>query len=316
LRVKNRAFKWLNRLGQNPLLREGAPLLGLYWVYSLIRWFVAQNSPYEAFENAFRVIQLERRLGIFYEPMIQSGLLDHARFVVHVANWFYTLGYFPILILAAALLYRIDQARFRVFKRTFMLGLGLALMCYSLFPLAPPRMLPEVGFVDTQALYGSDLYNHKSIVSFYNPYAAMPSLHFGWALLVGIMACTFGRLVLKALGVLYPSFMAMVIVTTGHHFFLDIAVGGLVIGLALSVVKAIPLMKRVPIPAGIGASAATPRGRAPSKLKASRRSAPSTLMLSGSRRDRDPMYLVTSRLSGRDRRLDRLLSPSRSHRKA
>jgi hypothetical protein len=256
--AENAAVRLFKKLGQNPLVREGAALLGLYWLYSLIRWFVADHNPYEAFANAFKVIQLERQLGVFYEPTIQRGLIDHALGVVHFANWFYTVGYFPILILTAALLYKFNRERFSTFKLTFLLGLGLALVCFSLFPLAPPRMLPEAGFVDTQQVYGADLYNHKSVVSFYNPYAAMPSLHFGWALLVGMMAFTFERRALKAIGVLYPCCMALVIVTTGHHYILDIAGGGVVVGLAYSLVKVLPWARSVPIPTAAGIYAVNP----------------------------------------------------------
>jgi hypothetical protein len=235
--TENKTVRWLGRQSQKPVVREGALLLGLYWAYSLIRWFIARESPYEAFANAFKVVQLEKTLGIFFEPVIQSGLIEHALGVVHFANWFYTWGYFPILLLTAVLLYRFDQERFHTFKYTFLLGLGFALVCFSLFPLAPPRMLPEVGFVDTQQVYGANMYNQKSVVSFYNPYAAMPSLHFGWALLVGMVAFSFDRRALKALGVLYPAFMALVIVTTGHHYIVDIAGGAVVVGLAYSLVR-------------------------------------------------------------------------------
>lgn len=235
--AEHKTETWLRRLRQNPLVVEGAPVLGLYWLYSLVRWFVARENPYEAFANAFKIIQLERQLGIFYEPLIQSGLIDHAQVVVHFANMFYTVGYFPVLGFTALLLYCFDRERFQTFKLTFLLGLGFALVCYSLFPLAPPRMLPGAGFVDTQQVYGSGLYNHGSVVSLYNPYAAMPSMHFGCALLVGIMAFTFERRPFKAVGALYPCCMAMVIVTSGHHYFLDIAGGGVVVGLAYSLAK-------------------------------------------------------------------------------
>jgi hypothetical protein len=249
---RDKALGRLKKLARNPLLREAAPLLGLYWLYSLIRWLVAYDSPYEAFTNAFKVIRLEKQLGIFYEPIIQRWLIDQAMGVVHFANWFYTVGYFPILLLAAVFFFRFDRDRFHTFKHTFMLGLGFALICFSLFPLAPPRMLPEVGFVDTQQVFGSDLYNQKSMASLYNPYAAMPSLHFGWALLVGMMAFTFSRRALKVMGVLYPLSMALVIVTTGHHYILDIAGGGAVVALAYGLVKALPLFRRVPAPIGAG----------------------------------------------------------------
>jgi membrane-associated phospholipid phosphatase len=256
LRVRNGDANRLRKLSHNLLLREGAILLGLYWFYSLIRWFVARDSPYEAFENAFKLIRLEKQLGIFYEPTIQSQLIDHARGMVHLANLFYTWGYFPVLLLTGVLLYRFERERFQTFKLTFLLGLGLALVCFSLFPLAPPRMLPEVGFVDTQRIFGSNLYNQKSVVSFYNPYAAMPSLHFGWALLVGIMAFSFDRRALKVGGMLYPCCMAVVIVTTGHHYLLDIAGGGVVVGLAYSLVKTLSRARSAFIP--VSAATYTP----------------------------------------------------------
>jgi hypothetical protein len=161
--------KRLLRLTRNPLIRDGAPLLGLYWLYSSIRWLIARDSPYEAFQNAYRVIQLEAHLGIFREQAIQNWLVNHALSVVKVANEFYTIGYFPVLILCGALLYYVDIHRFLLFKSTFLLGLGFALVCFSVFPLAPPRMLPDLGFVDTQQAFGSSLYNRKSMLSFYNP---------------------------------------------------------------------------------------------------------------------------------------------------
>jgi hypothetical protein len=267
-------MRGIRNLTSNPVVREGAPLLGLYWLYSSIRYFVARNDPYEAFHNAFKLIHLERQLGIFYEPTIQSWLVDHALGVVRVANEFYTVGYFPILILCGILLYRFCPQRFRTFKLTFMLGLGFALVSFSVFPLAPPRLLPEVGFVDTQWVYGSNLYRQKSVLSFYNPYAAMPSLHFGWALLVGLMACSFDRRVLKALGVLYPCCMAIVIVTTGHHYFLDIVGGGIVVALAYGIVRTLPRTFPVPTPgiAGVTTGGTWLRSVRGSGLGRSRRS--------------------------------------------
>jgi membrane-associated phospholipid phosphatase len=228
------------KIKRDSLLREIAPILGLYSIYSFVRWFIVPENTYEAFRNAFKIIQLERRFGVFYEAIIQSWLIDHARGVIQVANAFYTLGYLPVLILCGVLLYRFEPGRFRIFQRTFLLGLGLALITYSLLPVAPPRMLPEMGFVDTQQAYSSNLYNQKIILSLYNPYAAMPSLHFGWALLLGMMAYSFERPWFKIAGVLYPLGMALVIVITGNHYFLDIVGAGIVVGLSYTLAKALP----------------------------------------------------------------------------
>ena len=84
--------------------------------------------------------------------------------VVRIANEFYTIGYLPVLILFSVLLYRFEPERFAIFKLTFLLGLGLALICFSLFPLAPPRLLPGSGLVDTQQVFGSSLYNRKTVL--------------------------------------------------------------------------------------------------------------------------------------------------------
>ena len=239
--MKTRRF---TTFGNNLLIKEGVLMLSLYWLYSTIRWLIARNSPYEAYQNAIKIIELESRLGIFHELTIQRWLIDHAMDVVRIANEFYTIGYIPVLILFSVLLYRFEPERFSTFKLTFLLGLGFALICFSVFPLAPPRLLSEFGFVDTQQVFGSNLYNQKTVLSFYNPYAAMPSLHFGWALLVGMMAYGFNHRVFKTFGVLYPICMALVDVTTGHHFFLDIVGGGIVVGLAYPRVKALPVWTR------------------------------------------------------------------------
>ncbi len=145
------------------------------------------------------------------------------------------------------MLYRFAPRFYQVFKLTFLLGLGFSLISFSVFPLAPPRMLPGVGFVDTQQAFSAGIYNDKFILSFYNPYAAMPSLHFGLAFLVGIIAYRFNRRILKIAAVLYPSFMALVILTTGHHYILDIAGGATVMGMAYGLVKALPwIVKEAP----------------------------------------------------------------------
>ena len=78
LGAEKRAIGWLGELGRNSLMREAAPLLGLYWLYSAVRWLVAYDSPYEAFDNAHKIIQLEQQMGIFVEPIIQRGFINHA----------------------------------------------------------------------------------------------------------------------------------------------------------------------------------------------------------------------------------------------
>ena len=91
-----------------------------------------------------------------------------------------------------------------------------------------------------------------TIPMLYNPYAAMPSLHFGWALLVGIMAFTFKPWIIKAIGLLYPFCMAIVIVTTGHHHVLDVLGGATLVGFAYGLVKALSRTRSWSLPIGVG----------------------------------------------------------------
>ena len=227
----------LRNLRSNRALREVGLLLGMYWLYSSIRGFIAHSSPYLPFQNAMRIIALERHLGIFGELALQRWLLDRAVGVVRAANHFYTVGYFPVLVAMGVMLFFRDRERFDFFKRAFILGLGFALIGFLLFPLSPPRLLPGWGFVDTQQQMGMGILNHKSVLSFYNPYAAMPSLHFGWALLIGLMLGGFRWRICKVVGVLYPAVMAMTVIITGHHYWLDVAGGGIVVGAAFTLVR-------------------------------------------------------------------------------
>src|SRR5439155_168561 len=114
-----------------------------------------------------------------------------------------------------------------------LLASGLALVGFLLYPTAPPR-LAGVGIVDTVSGGHVDL-NRGLVSSLYNPYAALPSMHIGYALIVAAGLLRHGRrLLVRAIGALYPPFVLLVIVATGNHFFLDAAAGAVVAGLAES----------------------------------------------------------------------------------
>jgi membrane-associated phospholipid phosphatase len=220
------------RLDTITVLREGLPLLAVYLLYSIVRWVVASDDSGVALSNALKIIQLERHLGIFFEPIIQSNLIRHAHGVIQLANLFYSVGYIPVLVITAVALYTRRRDRYHTFRLAFLMALGLALVGYSLYPLAPPRFMPEFGFVDTQQTYGTGLYSDPFFMTLYNPYAAMPSMHFCCALLVAITARGFGRRAIRVAGALYPCLMAVVVVMTGHHYLLDIVGGGIAASLA------------------------------------------------------------------------------------
>jgi hypothetical protein len=128
-------------------------------------------------------------------------------------------------------LHRRRPEGFPFIRTALLLASGLALVGFLVYPTAPPR-LAGVGIVDTVSGGHVDL-NRGLVSSLYNPYAALPSMHIGYALIVAAALLRHGRhLHVRAIGALYPPFVLLVIVATGNHFFLDAAVGALVAGLA------------------------------------------------------------------------------------
>lgn len=220
-----------------------APLLMLYAIYTLIRWLVAGRGPVVGEAHAAWVLRAERRLGIAWEAPLQHYALAHT-WVVKAANWYYVAGFLPVLTTAAALAaWRVPQA-FRWWRRVFAVSLALALAGYAVFPLTPPRLLPEShGYVDTLLVYGpryygdatgSSLFNaYGSIPSLVNVYAAMPSMHVAWSVIASVLICAIlaGRWWVRLLATIHPVVMAGAVVVTANHFLLDVA-GGLVVLLA------------------------------------------------------------------------------------
>jgi membrane-associated phospholipid phosphatase len=128
-------------------------------------------------------------------------------------------------------LHRRRPEGFPFIRTALLLASGLAIVGFLVYPTAPPR-LASVGIVDTVSGGHVDL-NRGLVSSLYNPYAALPSMHVGYALIVAAGLVRHGRRPLvRAIGALYPPFVLLVIVATGNHFFLDAAAGALVAGLA------------------------------------------------------------------------------------
>jgi hypothetical protein len=132
---------------------------------------------------------------------------------------------FHLAVTAGVLLWLHQRrpAAFPVARTALLLASGIALIGFLLYPTAPPR-LAGVGVADL---------NHGLISWLYNPYAAVPSMHIGYAVVVGgsLLCCSRSRFV-RVLGLLYPLFVLLVVVATGNHFFFDAVVGGGVAGIA------------------------------------------------------------------------------------
>ncbi|MEX0786114.1 MAG: phosphatase PAP2 family protein [Dehalococcoidia bacterium] len=208
--------------------RELAIVVPAYFAYSAVR-NLAQGRASDAFHHAGLVIKLEREIGIFWEQQWQQRIIN-LDIVVTLMNWVYVWGFWPVVVLAAVWLFVKHRDSYPVYRNAVLISGALGLVVFATFPLAPPRYMVAWGFVDTVAQQ-SDLYGILHDSGFVNQFAAMPSFHFGWMLLVSIAIFRHGEGVLpRLLGVLLPTATLASIVLTANHYLIDGIAGG---GLAL-----------------------------------------------------------------------------------
>jgi len=198
-----------------------------YQCYGLVRGLVAGKSDL-AFANADRIVDFERSIGAFFEPSLQSSLLDHS-WVIDIANWLYLNSHFTITISFLAWLYLFHNSNFYFVRNMFMVAMLLALIGYFLIPTAPPRLLPGGMFTDTIANLTGTAQDTKTADLLLNKYAAVPSMHIGFSsMIAGTAFSIVKNPVGRFLWLLYPVVVFFVIVVTANHYWVDAAAGALV----------------------------------------------------------------------------------------
>src|SRR5919109_4479163 len=155
--------------GPIDLLRQIVLFCGAYWLYRLVRGLVDGRAA-EAFDNAREVIQIEKGLGLFIEPSVNAWASTHT-IINDLTSWMYVNSHFAVTTLALAWIYLRRNERFYFVRNMFMVAMALALVGYMALPTAPPRMLPELGFVDTIAYYADVQHDSALVTLFFNPYA-------------------------------------------------------------------------------------------------------------------------------------------------
>lgn len=220
----------------NTHLRELLIIVGAYWTYMYTRSLVFDDFQAIAFANALNIISLERSLGLFWEPQWQQWAITSAKFLVVFFNWAYIVTFGPVIITTALILYFADRARYRYYRNIVLLSFAFALMGFMLFPLAPPRMMAG-HFVDTIKDFGPFFYASRDFANFYNPYAAMPSLHFSWTLMFGILFLRTPNKWVRILGLIYPTTTLIAITITANHYIMDAIGGGLLITASFATVE-------------------------------------------------------------------------------
>ncbi|WP_030169237.1 phosphatase PAP2 family protein [Streptomyces sp. NRRL S-813] len=240
-----------DRPARPPLVRELLLVTGLFLVYKLGRQLAADHTG-EAFRNAHHAWDLERAFHLPGEGSVQALLL-HGDTLVHVANAYYATVHFPATAGLLIWLYLRRPAHYVWTRRVLAAVTAAALVLHLTFPLAPPRMLAEAGLIDTARVFGPSVYGPPKTDHLSNQFAAMPSLHFGWALMVAIALIVATTSRLRWLWLLHPLLTLLVIVGTANHYWLDAVAATALLGLALAV---IPLPHR-PVATAAGRSRRT-----------------------------------------------------------
>ncbi|MGW2383896.1 phosphatase PAP2 family protein [Streptomyces sp. NPDC001658] len=242
-------------IARPPIVRELLLVAGLFLVYKFGRQLATGHTA-EAFRNAHRVWDWERTLHLPSEGSVQSLLL-HGDTLVHLANTYYATVHFPATVAFLVWLYLRRPAHYMWARRVLAVVTATALVVHLVFPLAPPRMLAAAGLVDTARVYGPSVYGPPQTDHLSNQFAAMPSLHFGWALMVAIGLIVATRSRWRWLWLLHPLLTLLVIVGTANHYWLDAIVAAAVLGLALAVIH---LPRRTATTAGRVREKAAPTG--------------------------------------------------------
>lgn len=213
--------------GWTDLLLQLALFFGVYQGYQVVRG-LSEGREGLAFANAERIIDLERALGLYFEPGLQSAALDLG-WVVDIANWMYVNSHFVVTTTFLAWLYLSHNDRFYFVRNMFMVAMLIALTGYLLVPTAPPRLAPGGGMIDTiDTLTSVDLDSNAASL-LVNKYAAIPSMHIGFAAMIAVPAVILVRArALKVAWALYPLLVTVVVIVTANHFWIDAAAGALV----------------------------------------------------------------------------------------
>jgi PAP2 superfamily len=212
------ARRWFSL--RHTAVAEAGLILGFYASYEAARGLVA-GSRQSAIHRAHEILTLERTVHLFAEPQVQRLARDTPGLLAVFSVAYLTLH---LAITGGVLiwLYRRRPEAFPLVRSTLIIASVLSLIGFLAFPTAPPR-LAAIGLRDSVSHAAINL-NHGLISSLYNPYAAVPSMHVAYALIVGATVMRYGRgAALRFAAALYPLFVVLLIVATGNHFFFDAA---------------------------------------------------------------------------------------------
>ena len=210
--------------------------IAFYFAYQLARGVADREGEATAFANGAWVIDFQRSLGAMIELTLQR-VVESSTLLIQATSLTYWLSQFAVVGIALTWVYFNAHDRFYGFRNMLIVGNLIGLLGYILLPTAPPRMFPEAGFTDTLAAHSTVNHSSTFVAFASNPYAAMPSLHALDATIVSVvMATVVRRRWAKVLWLAWAPWVWFAVMATGNHFWLDVAAGVLVAGLAAAIV--------------------------------------------------------------------------------
>jgi membrane-associated phospholipid phosphatase len=212
--------------GWSDVGRQVLMFLGAYALYEIVRGIVGAGG-YKPFGDAMTIIHLEQKLHVFIEPHIQQWA-QSIHPLMDLADWTYLNAHYTVTIGALTFIYLRRNDSFYFVRNMFMIAMAIALVGYALYPTAPPRLFPEWGFTDSIQQFTGITVEKGPGSDFLNFYAAVPSMHVCFSLMVGIPMSRFvKRPVFKVLWCLYPLFIVFVVIATGNHYLTDVLLGAI-----------------------------------------------------------------------------------------
>ena len=223
-------------LSRKAYILELALVAGAYLIYVFTRGLIFSDVSSTGFDNAVRIISLEKSLGFFWEPGWQSWVLTNVKGLAAFLNWIYIFTYWPIIVVAGTVLYFGNRPKYYYYRSVVVINLVFALMIFMLFPVTSPFNITEY-FVNTIQVLGPTFYGSPEMSSFYNSHAAMPSLHFSWTIILGVLFVRTFKGWFRVTGLLYPVLTFVAITITGNHFIMDAIAGGILAVAAFAVME-------------------------------------------------------------------------------
>jgi len=220
--------------GGRDALRQVLLLVLCYATYDVARVAVRGREAV-AMANGLDIINAEKALHVYVEPAVQTAA-SHIHVLIEFMDWFYANVHLPATILILVWIYLYRHEAFGFFRNVFLTMNAIAMTIFAVFPVAPPRLVPTSGVVDTLFLYSTTNYRSGVLSFVTDQYAAFPSLHIGYALFLTLAVCllTTNRLV-RVLAAAYPLVVFAAVVITGNHYVLDVVAGAVVLGVSFAV---------------------------------------------------------------------------------